>query len=61
MLERDMTVEEVALGFVEVANETMCRPIRALTQGKGRLSSRFYISYGRDIIFILTGTIWLES
>lgn len=27
-----MTVQEVALGFIEVANETMCRPIRALTQ-----------------------------
>lgn len=27
-----MTVEEVAMGFVRVANETMCRPIRALTQ-----------------------------
>lgn len=28
-------MEEVALGFVRVANEAMCRPIRALTQGKG--------------------------
>jgi len=27
-----MTVEEVAMGFVQVANEAMCRPIRALTQ-----------------------------
>ena len=27
-----MSVEEVALGFVRVANEAMCRPIRALTQ-----------------------------
>jgi len=27
-----MTVEEVAMGFIRVANETMCRPIRALTQ-----------------------------
>ncbi|XP_054717716.1 5-oxoprolinase-like [Uloborus diversus] len=31
----NLTVEEVALGFIEVANEAMCRPIRALTQGKG--------------------------
>lgn len=30
-----LTVEEVAMGFVKVANETMCRPIRALTQAKG--------------------------
>ena len=28
------SVEEVALGFVAVANEAMCRPIRALTQAK---------------------------
>ncbi|XP_054168710.1 5-oxoprolinase-like [Oppia nitens] len=30
-----LTVEEVAIGFVKVANESMCRPIRAITQGKG--------------------------
>ncbi|CAB3406225.1 unnamed protein product [Caenorhabditis bovis] len=29
------TVEEVALGFVSVANEEMCRPIRTLTQSRG--------------------------
>ncbi|KIY97611.1 5-oxoprolinase (ATP-hydrolysing) [Monoraphidium neglectum] len=29
------TVDEVAMGFVQVANEAMCRPIRALTQMKG--------------------------
>jgi N-methylhydantoinase A/oxoprolinase/acetone carboxylase beta subunit len=27
-----MSVEEVALGFIQVANETMCRSIRAITQ-----------------------------
>ncbi|OAY37713.1 5-oxoprolinase [Manihot esculenta] len=32
---KDMTVEDVALGFVNVANETMCRPIRQLTEMKG--------------------------
>ena len=26
------TVEDVAMGFIKVANEAMCRPIRALTQ-----------------------------
>ncbi|KAK1311587.1 5-oxoprolinase [Acorus calamus] len=31
----EMKVEEVALGFVNVANETMCRPIRQLTEMKG--------------------------
>jgi 5-oxoprolinase (ATP-hydrolysing) len=32
---KDMSMEEVAMGFIRVANEAMCRPIRALTQGKG--------------------------
>ncbi|KAI1307267.1 5-oxoprolinase [Halotydeus destructor] len=30
-----LTCEEVALGFIRVANEAMCRPIRAITEGKG--------------------------
>lgn len=33
------TVEQLALGFLEVANETMCRPIRALTEAKGYRTS----------------------
>lgn len=33
-----MSIEEVAIGFVKVANEAMCRPIRALTQAKGNKS-----------------------
>ncbi|KAJ8762647.1 hypothetical protein K2173_010668 [Erythroxylum novogranatense] len=32
---KDMTVEQIAQGFVDVANETMCRPIRQLTEMKG--------------------------
>ncbi|BFZ63538.1 hypothetical protein YB2330_004663 [Saitoella coloradoensis] len=32
---REMTSEEVANGFIEVANEAMCRPIRALTEARG--------------------------
>ncbi|XP_067872121.1 5-oxoprolinase isoform X2 [Heterodontus francisci] len=39
-----MTVEEVALGFVRVANESMCRPIRALTQAKGHDTSRHMLT-----------------
>lgn len=35
-----MTLEEVAMGFVRVANEAMCRPIRALTQAKGYDTAR---------------------
>lgn len=33
--EKLMTIEEVADGFIRVANETMCRPIRELTEAKG--------------------------
>ncbi|KAI8902665.1 Hydantoinase B/oxoprolinase-domain-containing protein [Globomyces pollinis-pini] len=32
---KPMTIDEIAYGFIKVANESMCRPIRALTQGKG--------------------------
>lgn len=31
----DKSIEDIALGFIKVANETMCRPIRELTQMKG--------------------------
>lgn len=34
-MKTNMSVEEVAMGFIKVANETMSRPIRNLTQGKG--------------------------
>ncbi|VAI60853.1 unnamed protein product [Triticum turgidum subsp. durum] len=34
-LVKGMTIEEIALGFVNVANEAMCRPIRQLTEMKG--------------------------
>ncbi|XP_033626321.1 5-oxoprolinase-like isoform X1 [Asterias rubens] len=34
-----MSMEEIAMGFINVANETMCRPIRALTQAKGHDTS----------------------
>ena len=39
-----MSVEEVAMGFVKVANENMCRPIRALTQAKGYDTSRHVLA-----------------
>ncbi|CAH2097807.1 unnamed protein product [Euphydryas editha] len=32
---KEMTMEEVAMGFLNVANEAMCRPIRALTTARG--------------------------
>ncbi|KAK1999727.1 hydantoinase B/oxoprolinase [Colletotrichum falcatum] len=31
----NLSVEEVAAGFLDVANESMCRPIRTLTEAKG--------------------------
>ncbi|RKP05235.1 5-oxoprolinase-like protein [Thamnocephalis sphaerospora] len=34
-----MSVDQVAYGFLCVANETMCRPIRALTEAKGHPAS----------------------
>lgn len=41
----EMSVEEVAMGFVRVANEAMCRPIRALTQ----------------VLWVLKLWAWLDS
>lgn len=32
---RLLSVEEVCLGFLNVANESMCRPIRQVTESKG--------------------------
>ncbi|CAK1543361.1 unnamed protein product [Leptosia nina] len=33
--DKKMTMEEVAMGFLNVANEAMCRPIRSLTTARG--------------------------
>lgn len=33
--EKKMSVDEVAYGFIKIANETMTRPIRSLTEAKG--------------------------
>nr|XP_015209776.1 PREDICTED: 5-oxoprolinase isoform X1 [Lepisosteus oculatus] len=40
----EMSIEEVAMGFIRVANEAMCRPIRALTQAKGHDTSRHVLA-----------------
>uniref|UniRef100_T1J869 5-oxoprolinase n=1 Tax=Strigamia maritima TaxID=126957 RepID=T1J869_STRMM len=37
---KQMSSHDIAMGFLQVANEAMCRPIRALTQGKGYDTSR---------------------
>ncbi|KAI7863880.1 Hydantoinase B/oxoprolinase-domain-containing protein [Spinellus fusiger] len=34
------SLDEIVYGFIKVANETMCRPIRALTEAKGHDTSR---------------------
>ncbi|KAI9280751.1 Hydantoinase B/oxoprolinase-domain-containing protein [Sporodiniella umbellata] len=35
----DRSLDEIVYGFIKVANETMCRPIRALTEAKGHDTS----------------------
>ncbi|XP_031440117.1 5-oxoprolinase [Clupea harengus] len=40
----EMSVEAVAMGFIRVANEAMCRPIRALTQAKGHDTSKHVLA-----------------
>lgn len=37
---KNMTADEVAFGFLTVANETMTRPIRSLTEAKGHDTSK---------------------
>ncbi|KAM4065440.1 hydantoinase b/oxoprolinase domain-containing protein [Hirsutella rhossiliensis] len=37
---QNLTVDEVAYGFLTVANETMTRPIRSITEAKGHDSSK---------------------
>ncbi|XP_013419833.1 5-oxoprolinase-like [Lingula anatina] len=39
-----MSIEEVAMGFLRVANEAMCRPIRALTEARGYDTSRHVLA-----------------
>ena len=41
---KKMSMMEVAMGFINVANEAMCRPIRALTQAKGYDTSRHILA-----------------
>lgn len=39
-----LSPEDVAMGFLTVANETMCRPIRSLTEGKGHVTSDHHLA-----------------
>ncbi|ETI25000.1 hypothetical protein G647_04370 [Cladophialophora carrionii CBS 160.54] len=38
--DKHMTADEVAYGFIKIANETMTRPIRSLTEAKGHDTSQ---------------------
>lgn len=38
------TMDEIVYGFIKVANETMSRPIRALTEAKGHATSRHILA-----------------
>ncbi|KRX01580.1 hypothetical protein PPERSA_01483 [Pseudocohnilembus persalinus] len=40
----NLTIYEVAQGYIKVANESMCRPIRTLTQGKGSDPRNFILN-----------------
>ena len=42
--QRALSVDEVAQGFIRVANEIMCRPIRALTEARGYSASKHILA-----------------
>ena len=49
------TIDEIAYGFIQVANESMCRPIRALTQGRGNNAADHILAcFGGAVLFPLT-------
>ncbi|KAF7981523.1 hypothetical protein HWV62_33097 [Athelia sp. TMB] len=39
-----MELDEVVYGFIKVANETMCRPIRALTEARGHATGKHILA-----------------
>ncbi|KAF8966099.1 Hydantoinase/oxoprolinase-domain-containing protein [Flammula alnicola] len=42
--EKKLSVDEIVYGFIKVANETMCRPIRALTEARGHATSKHILA-----------------
>ncbi|KAF8345092.1 Hydantoinase/oxoprolinase-domain-containing protein [Amanita rubescens] len=38
------TLDEIVYGYIKVANETMCRPIRALTEARGHATSKHILA-----------------
>ncbi|KAF8664849.1 hypothetical protein AX16_000690 [Volvariella volvacea WC 439] len=42
--EKTLSFDEIVYGFIKVANETMCRPIRALTEARGHATSKHVLA-----------------
>ncbi|EGO22924.1 hypothetical protein SERLADRAFT_416478 [Serpula lacrymans var. lacrymans S7.9] len=42
--EKKLELDEIVYGFIKVANETMCRPIRALTEARGHSTSKHILA-----------------
>ncbi|CAG8509217.1 4459_t:CDS:10, partial [Scutellospora calospora] len=42
--DKKMSLDEIAYGFIKVANEAMCRPIRSLTEAKGYDTSKHILA-----------------
>ncbi|EIN04199.1 5-oxoprolinase [Punctularia strigosozonata HHB-11173 SS5] len=42
--EKKLSLDEIIYGFIKVANETMCRPIRALTEARGFATSKHILA-----------------
>ncbi|KAF9466756.1 5-oxoprolinase [Collybia nuda] len=42
--EKQLSLDEIVYGFIKVANETMCRPIRALTEARGHATSKHILA-----------------
>ncbi|KAF6743162.1 5-oxoprolinase [Ephemerocybe angulata] len=42
--DHELSLDEVVYGFIKVANETMCRPIRALTEARGYATGKHVLA-----------------
>jgi len=42
--EKKLSFDEIVYGYIKVANETMCRPIRALTEARGHATSNHVLA-----------------
>ncbi|CAL1701706.1 unnamed protein product [Somion occarium] len=41
---KQLSLDDIVYGFIKVANETMCRPIRALTEARGYATSKHILA-----------------